>query len=72
MMIFIMLLTLTFMYGSFRGVGILLWVAPFVGLWGYGKFKKKYPRGFINHISYFIGFTDFKHYPDYFIDKFRE
>ena len=38
----------------------------------YGRIKKKYPRGFVKHIGYFLGIITFKGYPGYFHQKFRE
>jgi len=40
--------------------------------YGYTKIKKKYPRGFLNHILYFIGITKLKGYPQYFEREFIE
>ncbi len=38
----------------------------------YNKFKKNYPRGFLRHLFYFIGLTDFKGYPSFFEKRFVE
>ena len=70
--IFMVALTFAFMYAGFRGFRIIFWALPFVVVWGYSKLKKKYPRGFLNHITYFIGITKLEGYPDFFEDKFTE
>jgi len=36
------------------------------------KFKAKYPRGFVRHISYFLGLLRFKKYPSFFESSFQE
>lgn len=51
---------------------IIFWIVPFLGVFQYGKIKKKYPRGFIKHLMYFIGLVKFKHYPDYWEEVFQE
>jgi type IV conjugative transfer system protein TraL len=40
--------------------------------WLYVRFKKQYPRGFMRHLFYFIGLTDFKGYPSFFEKRFVE
>lgn len=36
------------------------------------KLKNQFPRGFIKHISYFLGLFKFKHYPTFFETEFQE
>ncbi len=40
--------------------------------YGYSKTKKKYPRGFIRHLSYFAGLSKMDGYPTYFEKEFKE
>ena len=41
-------------------------------LWGYSSVKKKYPRGFLKHMLYFLGYAKLKGYPIFNIKEFRE
>ncbi len=43
-----------------------------LAVWGYSTLKKKYPRGFFRHLTYFIGLTNLKGYPSFFEDRFWE
>lgn len=43
-----------------------------VALWYYSSKKKLYPRGFLKHTLYFIGFIDFKGYPTFYEKVFFE
>lgn len=47
---------------------ITMFLLPYL----YSKFKKNYPRGFLRHLFYFIGLTEFKGYPSYFEKRFIE
>ena len=38
----------------------------------YTKFKKKYPRGFLGHVFYFLGITKIHGYPHFFQKEFIE
>jgi len=38
----------------------------------YSKVKKRYPRGFFNHLAYYSGFASFRGYPDFFVKDFYE
>lgn len=40
--------------------------------YAYSKAKKKYSRGFLKHVFYFAGFSDFQGYPSFFEEKFLE
>jgi len=63
---------------------ILLSVIGGVTIWGWGllvpvllpylyiKTKKKYPRGFVKHIFYILGFIKFGGYPTYHEKEFIE
>jgi len=51
---------------------ILALIIPLFLATRYSSFKKRYPRGFIKHFIYFLGFSSFKLYPDYWIDRFNE
>lgn len=48
------------------------YIAIFFAPYFYNKFKKQYPRGFLKHLSYFIGLTEFKGYPSFFEKRFIE
>jgi hypothetical protein len=45
---------------------------PFLAVYFYSKAKKRYPRGFLRHLLYFIGLIRFKGYPDYTQKEFSE
>jgi hypothetical protein len=38
----------------------------------YAKLKKRYPRGFMKHALYFIGFLELRGYPTFFEKEFTE
>ncbi len=40
--------------------------------YSYSKFKKKYPRGFLQHTLYFMGFTRLERYPQFYETHFIE
>jgi type IV conjugative transfer system protein TraL len=40
--------------------------------YSYVSAKRKYPRGFLRHLFYFIGLIDFKGYPTFFEKRFIE
>lgn len=50
------------------------WFLPFLFFapWLYGKAKKKYPRGFLEHCLYFLGLVSMEGYPNYFQKEFFE
>ena len=48
------------------------WVLLVVAPWQYSRVKKKYPRGFLLHMLYFMGLTQFKGYPSAFENNFIE
>jgi type IV conjugative transfer system protein TraL len=52
--------------------GYLFWLFLFVGPYLYTRLKKKYPRGFLRHVLYFIGLIRIKGYPSYFEKEFFE
>lgn len=52
--------------------GSFLWLLVILGPWSYIKLKKKYPRGFLKHVFYFIGLTQLRHYPSFFDKDFLE
>ena len=52
--------------------GGVTWFFLIAGPWLYSRSKKKYPRGFLLHILYFIGVIQLEFYPDYFEDIFLE
>ena len=52
--------------------GYVFWVMLVLVPYGYSKFKKSYPRGFLFHLLWILGLIDFKHYPTYFEKEFRE
>jgi len=52
--------------------GYLFWLLLFVGPYLYTRLKKKYPRGFLRHVLYFIGLIRIKGYPSYFEREFIE
>jgi hypothetical protein len=63
---------------------IFMSVVGGIAIWGWGlaipvflpylyiKAKKKYPRGFIKHIFYIMGFIRFQGYPTYHEKEFIE
>jgi len=64
--IFFGMLTLALVFGSW------FWPLVIVGPWFFSNMKKKYPRGFLKHLLYFIGLMEMKGYPSYFEEVFRE
>ena len=52
--------------------GYIFWALVFLAPYGYGAFKRRYPRGFFKHFLYFAGFSDIKGYPGFFDDRFLE
>ncbi len=52
--------------------GYLFWLLLFIGPYLYTRLKKKYPRGFLRHVLYFIGLIRMKGYPSYFEKEFFE
>ena len=66
----IMVYTSAVLFGFLIGGAgwLMVPVVPFY----YGRIKKRYPRGFVKHIGYFLGIITFKGYPGYFQQKFRE
>jgi type IV conjugative transfer system protein TraL len=52
--------------------GYLFWLLLFLGPYLYTRLKKKYPRGFLRHMLYFIGLIHIKGYPSYFEKEFFE
>lgn len=51
---------------------IFTWILMFTLPYGYSKVKKKYPRGFLQHTLYFMGFTRLERYPNFFENHFVE
>lgn len=47
---------------------LLMVVMPFL----YGRFKHKYPRGFLKHMLYFTGIINIKRYPTFYENHFVE
>jgi type IV conjugative transfer system protein TraL len=52
--------------------GSVMWIFLILGPWAYSHMKKKYPRGFLQHILYFVGIVKINNYPSYFEDIFIE
>lgn len=52
--------------------GHIFWLMVLVGPYIYTKIKKRYPRGFLRHILYFLGLIKMKGYPSYFEKEFTE
>jgi type IV conjugative transfer system protein TraL len=50
----------------------ITFITMFLIPWMYSKAKKKYPRGFLQHTLYFMGFIKLERYPSYFEDHFVE
>jgi len=53
-------------------IGGWAWVLVPTLVWGYTRIKRNYPRGFVKHLGYFLGVRDFKGYPKFFQQRFRE
>jgi type IV conjugative transfer system protein TraL len=57
-------------------IGVFLrgpfYITIFLFPYYYNKFKKNYPRGFLKHLTYFIGLKEFKGYPSFFEKRFLE
>ncbi len=57
-------------------LALTLWgwavVLPFTAPYFYVRTKKKYPRGFIKHVFYILGFSRFHGYPTYHERHFIE
>lgn len=53
-------------------VGGWCWLLVVIIPYGYQRLKKNYPRGFIKHVGYFLGVSNFKGYPSFFQQKFLE
>ena len=53
--------------GGWMGWGLVI-ATPVL----YSRLKRNYPRGFIKHIGYFLGFIPFRGCPSYFQTKFFE
>ena len=64
--IIMMCFTIALLFGS------VFWLLLIAGPWTYSHLKKKYPRGYLRHVLYFIGVIEIKNYPDYFQDVFSE
>jgi len=52
--------------------GGYLWFLVIIIPWGYSRFKRQYPRGFLRHILYFAGIARLKGYPSSFDTHFQE
>ena len=52
--------------------GYIFWFLMIAVPYGYSKLKKKYPRGFIFHLLWFVGLLDFHGYPTAFEKEFFE
>ncbi|MBI3753974.1 MAG: conjugal transfer protein TraL [Deltaproteobacteria bacterium] len=53
-------------------IGGWFWLLLFAGPYGYGRLKRKYPRGFLKHCFYFSGVVTLKGYPIFFEKTFQE
>ncbi len=53
----------------FHGV---FWIFCIVGPFGYSMIKSRYPSSFLQHMLYFSGIKNLKHYPNAFINSFSE
>lgn len=52
--------------------GGFFWIAFVVVPTFYMRTKKKYPRGYLRHLLYFVGILRVKRYPDFMIKEFVE
>ncbi|MBU0991732.1 MAG: type IV conjugative transfer system protein TraL [Proteobacteria bacterium] len=52
--------------------GWIAWISLVVVPLVYRKAKLKYPKGFIKHLSYYIGIKDMKPYPGPYEKEFQE
>ena len=59
-------LLFAYMFGGF------FWLTPILLPYAYMKAKSRYPRSFLKHTFYFMGFTNLKFYPSYFENEFLE
>jgi type IV conjugative transfer system protein TraL len=53
-------------------LGNVTWLLTIAGPYAYIKAKKRYPRGFLRHVLYFIGVVQMNGYPTYFEKEFVE
>jgi len=53
-------------------ISLLFLVITTVTVFFIRRFKNKYPRGFIRHISYFLGLYKFRKVPSFFDTHFNE
>lgn len=60
-------LTLAFLFDSFLLVGVAILV-----MLGYCRAKKTYPRGFLKHFFYLLGFVRFRAYPNPMVTRYQE
>jgi hypothetical protein len=52
--------------------GGVFWLGMIVGPVTYGLLKRRYPRGFLRHMFYMIGWTKLHGYPTFFEEEFVE
>ena len=65
---------------SFMAIGYLLamifggffWFVMIALPVGYSLLKRRYPRGFLRHLFYIVGWAELKGYPIYFEETFIE
>jgi type IV conjugative transfer system protein TraL len=56
--------TIALIFGGFT------WLLIIAAPWYYSHIKKRYPRGFLRHVLYFVGIVRLDRYPDYFEETF--
>lgn len=52
--------------------GYVFWLFLIAGPYIYTKFKRKYPRGFLKHLLWILGFVKVEHYPSFWEKEFIE
>lgn len=66
------MVTLTCLVMAFGIGGWFVWLVLLAGPYLYVTTKRKYPRGFIKHVLYFLGMSQMKGYPSYHENIFIE
>jgi hypothetical protein len=52
--------------------GGIFWLGMIAAPLSYGLLKRRYPRGFLRHMFYMIGWTKLHGYPTFFEEEFVE
>ena len=60
-------LTIALMFSNYFTYALMFFL-PYI----YSKVKRKYPRGFLQHIFYFLGFINLAKYPTFYEKHFIE